>query len=64
MRGDGSFPADADVPTMTALGPRFWSPFASEWRLQVMPTVDFDIRKIDDVEIEMTLTTGTPSSPW
>ena len=58
------YPQDGELEETTAMAGRFWSPFASRWLLQVVPTNSFEIENIDDIRIQMTLTTGKPSCPW
>ena len=57
------YPDEKDLPTASNMAGRFWSPFTSRWLLQFNPTNDFEIENIDDILIEMTLTTGQPSCP-
>ena len=57
------YPDEKDLPRASNMAGRFWSPFASRWLLQFNPTNDFEIENIDDIWIEMTLTTGQPSCP-
>ena len=58
-----AYPLEKDVPKAMAMAGRFWSPFASRWLLQVVPTNGFEIENIEDIWIQMTLTTGQPSCP-
>ena len=61
---DDRYPDDGEVPRATSMGWRFWSPFASEWLLQVpAEKVSFEIEAIEDILIQMTLTAGQPSCP-
>ena len=57
------YPRYEDVPSAASMAGRFWSPFASRWRLQVVPTNGFEIENIDDIWIEVKLTTGQPTCP-
>ena len=45
------------------MAPYFWSPFASRWLLQVVPTNGFAIENIEDIWIDMHVITGRPSPP-
>ena len=57
------YPLDHELPKTADMAKRFWSPFTSEWLLQVIPSNGFEIDNIEDIWIQMTLTTGEPSCP-
>ncbi|TBD34343.1 hypothetical protein [Rhizobium ruizarguesonis] len=55
-----NFPDDGEVLKASTMAPRYWSPFASRWQLQVSPMNLFEIENIDDVVLELTLVSGRP----
>jgi hypothetical protein len=56
----GDFLPDSEIVQASTLGPRFWSPFASRWQLQLNPMNLLEIENIDDIVIEMSLASGVP----
>lgn len=69
----GTYPADVEVPAAVSnaadsskwLVKRYWSPFCSKWQLEFVPhPSDFEIENIDDILIQLKLTSGQPSDPF
>jgi len=58
-----NYPTDTEIPTSSAMLPRFWSPFCSNWLLEFVPIPDFEIENIDDIVIQMDIKTGVPLPP-
>ena len=61
--GHTDYPEEEDIPLTSEMGSWHWSPFASEWMLQIYLTNTFEIENVEDIRIEMTLKVGPPDAP-
>ncbi len=52
---------DSLVPTTSNMAAQYWSPFTSEWILEVPAYSDFSIESIEDILIQIQLTSGKPT---
>ena len=56
-----NYPTDGEIPTSSAMVPRFWTPFCNNWLLEFVPVNDFEIENIDDIVVQMSLKSGVPN---
>ena len=63
VAGHGDYPSEDRIPNTSNMESWYWSPFASEWMLQIYLTNTFEIENIEDIRIEMTLEAGPPDAP-
>jgi hypothetical protein len=59
--GIDSYVADSAIPTTGQMQPQFWSPFTTEWLLEIPPISDFSIESISDIYINLGLKSGQPT---
>ena len=63
VAGHGDYPPEDRNSDTSNMASWYWSPFASEWMLQIYLPNTFEIENIEDVRIEMTLEAGPPDAP-